>query len=741
MTRIYTFFLLSFFTTAAWAQVTPQLFIDTTYTPEEMVMDFFANSNIMPSNVVYTGSIHARGFFDAGTTNLPINAGIVLSTGKVVTLPTSSGGAFSSTAFNVSSYDPDLSALASGSLRDLSRLEFDLVPQSDTIRFFYIFGSEEYPEYVNASFNDIFGLFLSGGPEYPTTVNLALIPNTTIPISINTVNQNTNSAFFIPWYDLGGGFCDMDATTVLLEAKAAVTPGETYHAKIAIADRGDSSFDSAVFIGIQSLEGDSLLTPPTDFYFSVHGDTLFLDNRSKYALAHEWDFGDGVTSSLKEPGFHIFDPQADTVTIQLSSYSWCCSGIMAKTFSLSNAPVPAFVASAKNICQGATIQFFDNSTGENIIERYWEFPGGEPSISTETNPSVYYPNAGHFSVRLTLTTNSLTNTKEEPSFITVESNQLTAQANFSFTQSGPLIQFSNASQNASSLSWTFGDGATSSLETPAHAFQDTGFFEVTLIVSNVCNADTLVQLVYMENYVDAQFSASPLSGCAPLAVQFTNETDHTTVSHWSLPGGDPAESSDPNPVVTYWQAGLYDVTLQAGTAPFSDAVQHLQFIEALPSPTAEFELSADGLMIGISNYSQHADQYHWDFGDGNTSADAEPAHTYAAPGNYLITLVAENGCGTDTATFNLLISGVGNAALTNQWFAVFPNPVTSWLSIQPLKTGTYGLRLLDATGRQLFARTELSGNASIDMGSYPSGIYWLEVEINGEVFSRRLAKE
>lgn len=740
MNRIYTFFLLSFLTTAAWAQVTPQLFIDDTYTPEEMVMDFFANSNITPSNVTFHGSALSRGFFDAGTTTLPINAGIVLSTGRVSSLP-GLPSAFSSFNTGTGWYDPDLANIATGGLSNTALLQFDILPEVDTISIFYIFGSEEYPEYVMTSFNDVFGFFISGGPEYPQPVNICLIPNSGLPVSINNLNHIANSAYFINWQSLGTGFCTLDGTTTLLEAKAAVTPGESYHIKIGIADVADAIFDSGIFIGMQSLGGDSLLTPPTNFAYSISGDTVFLENQSKYAMGFEWDFGDGTTSDQKSPGYHVFNSQNDIVNIQLKSFSWCCEGVKKQKFSLSGAPVPEFEAAITEICEGTSVQFFETSGENDILEWHWEFPGGEPATSTEPNPTVFYASPGVYDVRLSLTNAIGENSEEKLSYLSVASNQVAAQANFSFTQSGPLIQFSNASQNASSLSWTFGDGATSSLETPAHAFQDTGFFEVTLIVSNVCNADTLVQLVYMENYVDAQFSASPLSGCAPLAVQFTNETDHTTVSHWSLPGGDPAESSDPNPVVTYWQAGLYDVTLQAGTAPFSDAMQHLQFIEALPSPTAEFELSADGLMIGISNFSQHADQYHWDFGDGNTSADAEPAHTYAAPGNYLITLVAENGCGTDTATFNLLISGVGNAALTNQWFAVFPNPVTSWLSIHPLKTGTYGLRLLDATGRQLFARTELSGNTSIDMGSYPSGIYWLEVEINGEVFSRQLAKE
>ena len=158
--------------------------------------------------------------------------------------------------------DPDLTSLANNfTTYDAAILEFDFVPQSDTLRFNYVFGSEEYPEYVGSPYNDVFGFFLSGpgiaGPYSGGAENIALIPGTSNAVSINNVNNGysftepasgpcNNCAYYVD--NSSGAEVQYDAFTTVLTAQAVVVPCQTYHIKIAISDAGDGALDSGVFL-------------------------------------------------------------------------------------------------------------------------------------------------------------------------------------------------------------------------------------------------------------------------------------------------------------------------------------------------------------------------------------------------------------------------------------------------------------------------------------------------------------
>ena len=113
-----------------------------------------------------------------------------------------------------------------------------------------MFGSEEYPEYANSSFNDVFGFFLSGpgiaGIFTNNARNIATLPETNQFVSINNVNHINNSQFYIN--NSGGLTIQYDGFTTVLKANATVIPGETYHIKLAIADVSDNIYDSGVCI-------------------------------------------------------------------------------------------------------------------------------------------------------------------------------------------------------------------------------------------------------------------------------------------------------------------------------------------------------------------------------------------------------------------------------------------------------------------------------------------------------------
>lgn len=259
-----------------------QLLVNSSLTPQQLVEDVLVGSCVSVSNITYNGSAtpppgDGRGAFTTGTTNLGIGAGVILASGNVGAAAGLASSFASSTLGSGS--DPDLAQLAGGpTINDRSVLEFDFVPEGDSINFRFVFGSEEYPEFVCSGFNDAFGFFLSGpgiaGPFSGGAINLALVPNTTIPITINTINSGTpggaypastcaasdpnwqaNSVYYVD--NTGGTTIAYDGFTVVLTARAAVQCGQTYHIKLAIGDAGDSAYDSGVF-----LEAGSFTSTP-----------------------------------------------------------------------------------------------------------------------------------------------------------------------------------------------------------------------------------------------------------------------------------------------------------------------------------------------------------------------------------------------------------------------------------------------------------------------------------------------
>jgi hypothetical protein len=217
------------------------------------------------SNVTFTGTNVAAGTFAGGTGIIGFESGIILSSGSVGFVP-GPNTQDSTSGVNLGFGDPDLAGLIPGyTVYDACVLEFDFqCTGTQIIQFQYVFTSEEYNEWVNSPFNDVFGFFLNG-------VNIALIPGSTgTPVSINNLNCDN------PYNPPLGSFCnlyinnrcadippglfpctgvrdtEMDGLTVVLTAAGTLNPGVN-HIKLAIADAGDQVLDSNVFIQGQSF--------------------------------------------------------------------------------------------------------------------------------------------------------------------------------------------------------------------------------------------------------------------------------------------------------------------------------------------------------------------------------------------------------------------------------------------------------------------------------------------------------
>ncbi len=219
----------------------------------QQLATILAGPNITVSNAVLTGGGTASGSFAGSNSDIGFDNGVILSTGNINEAP----GPNNSGGIGANLNQPgtaQMTALAGVNTFDAITLEFDFEVQSSTIQFNYVFSSEEYPEYAppnNSSFNDVFAFYISG-PGITGEENIALVPNTTNPVAINNINPVTNSQYYVD--NAGGNDIQYDGFTTVLEAKKNnLTPCNTYHLKLVIADAGDGVYSSAVFLQENSL--------------------------------------------------------------------------------------------------------------------------------------------------------------------------------------------------------------------------------------------------------------------------------------------------------------------------------------------------------------------------------------------------------------------------------------------------------------------------------------------------------
>jgi hypothetical protein len=259
-------------------------------------------SGIVVSNEVLTCDSLSNGEF-TGISNLGISNGIVLGTGHAASdsllgytgidgLPSQFASAFLNTAG-----DTQLQTIVGATTYDACVLEFDLQPVGSFIEFEYVFGSEEYPEFNCSPFNDVFGFFISG-PGYANPTNIALLPGTSIPVSINTINDGSSTlctadtTLYVTNTDT---ISTLDGFTDVLVATATVTPGLTYHLKLAIADVSDGILNSYVLLKANSLKSGGTIpsalptasaAKDTRIFPSIIQNELYL----QFADAQDWTF-------------------------------------------------------------------------------------------------------------------------------------------------------------------------------------------------------------------------------------------------------------------------------------------------------------------------------------------------------------------------------------------------------------------------------------------------------------------
>ncbi|MCB0762416.1 MAG: choice-of-anchor L domain-containing protein [Flavobacteriales bacterium] len=294
---------------------------------------YFLSNGVFVNNITFSGGNEQVGIFDCVDCNVGIGSGLILATGDAVLVqgPNELG---SSTVGggNFGAGDADLEMLVNGmTINDASILEFDFLATGDSLAFEFVFGSEEYPEFVNSSFNDVFGFFVSGpgitGPYSNGAVNIALVPGTDLAVAINNVNDGLNSDYYVDNSTTGTDETQIALdgfTTVLTAAIGSLTIGETYHIKLAIGDAGDSAFDSAIFLSDNSFVqfcSEVVQFAPVDcqvsevdydFNYTIDCGHVTLHNISEVNIDADdcaWDMGDGsaLVSGCQSVYEHTYD--------------------------------------------------------------------------------------------------------------------------------------------------------------------------------------------------------------------------------------------------------------------------------------------------------------------------------------------------------------------------------------------------------------------------------------------------
>ena len=262
-----------------------QFRIDTSFTAERLVKKILIGNGVLVGPVSYLGPKHAIAYFQDPAFNIHLEEGIVLTTGNAFFVKGPNRAPDRGWASGTAG-DTDLDQLSAGKTHDAATLEFDFVTSSEYLSFNFTFGSEEYLEYVDSKYNDVFGFFIDGpGLEH---VNLAVLPQTGAPITVNSINHKRNKKFY---HDNGYQNTShpyiwdnrkkkpvrnkrygktakkspynvqFDGFTQVLEARCKVVPNEIYHIKLAIADVSDYILDSGVFLEAGSFRsfGDQLV--------------------------------------------------------------------------------------------------------------------------------------------------------------------------------------------------------------------------------------------------------------------------------------------------------------------------------------------------------------------------------------------------------------------------------------------------------------------------------------------------
>jgi PGF-pre-PGF domain-containing protein len=445
---------------------------------------------------------------------------------------------------------------------------------------------------------------------------------------------------------------------------------------------------------------NGLLGEPLDVSFSWNvpseDDPLtvyFTDTSKGGTMVWYWEFGDGSTSSDQNPTHTYASAGRYRVSLEAHNDSdGQGAGAYVTVTEAKSTFEPSFTWNVPSKNDPLTVQFTDTSTG-NIISWYWDF--GDGAYSYDQNPIHTYASAGTFTVTLEAhdeadgkgAVNSVTVTGATPkptqkpaaSFYSPEAEAMLSGKSDHGIYNNDVVSFIDTSTGSpASWLWDFGDGRTSTLQNPTHVYGEMGGYTVTLTVKNAAGSSTISKEGYVPVGVgiaasSAHFSADKTSGSAPFTVTFHDDDGNGPSGvgpiwrEWHFGDGtvvnyqvDNNASATPYALHTYEKPGTYTVMLYMDnrlghsiltkhhyitvTEPVNKPVKPIAAFKVDKIPNYPLQVSFTDMSTGAPT------AWLWNFGDGSTSSEQNPKHTYFAPGTYTVTLTVSNINGWDSET-------------------------------------------------------------------------------------------
>lgn len=542
-------------------------------TPQQMVQNVLIGNGVSAFNITFSGNPNQIGTFNASGSNIALPNGIVMSSGNVGTLIT---GGNPSTDVNGPG-DADILATAqsvstnpsAGSINstfDAAILEFDFIPQGDSVKFNFVFGSEEYTTWINTQYNDAFGFYLTGpnpaGGNY-TSTNLALVPNTTLPITISTIHPGLNSQYYIG-SPVGHS---LNGITTPLEIAFAVNCGAVYHFKFAVADCMDGVLDTGVFlegasftsdavdVTVATVSGDTTIVEgctDANFIFtrplSQLSDTLIVNYTVSGAATMGTDYNNLINPITFLPGEDTviinLTPFQDgltegfeSVTITVELINACGDTIFSTgTIYIGDGPILNINESNPTVfCATDSVLVTVSASGGYAPYTYtWSYAG-------QTGDTAYVPILQNGTVDVYVTATDQCGFSGTDT-VTVTMNQTLAidtmgTENTSYCQNtGVVWGMAEGVTGQPQYNWN-GPSPGGGFNIDASVMQNlpagTYIFTVT---DDVC---TVVDSIVVNTNAGpiANFTQSVTAGCSPLTVTFTNTSQNTNSYSWSMGNG------------------------------------------------------------------------------------------------------------------------------------------------------------------------------------------------------------
>jgi gliding motility-associated-like protein len=380
----------------------------------------------------------------------------------------------------------------------------------------------------------------------------------------------------------------------------------------------------------------------------------FTDLSTGNPTAWLWDFGNGNTSTLRNPTATYFTPGTYNVSLRVTNASGTNILVRPAYITVYEPPVVNFSGNSTSGCYPKTVQFTDLSTpgiGNTNVSWQWDF--GDGNTSTQQNPVAVYSSSGSFTVTLRVTNDKgCIKTFTRPNYIVINGG---VEGAFTHTQPSvcrvpTTINFTNNTTGPGTISyqWNFGDGNNSSATSPSHTYTTAGTYIVTLIAtSSLGCTDTVRSNPILIGGFTTDFNISATI-CPNIPITFTNNSSPAPLSTtWNF--GDGNTAAGLNALHTYASPGTYTVWMYNTYSTCLDSVSHIVTVNA--PPVADFTAPVTSkcqpsLTVNFQDISSGGvNAWQWDFGDGGTSTQQNPVHTYSNYGSFDVTLIATSTAG------------------------------------------------------------------------------------------------